>query len=102
VPERGRQRPAVDEARRDRRVHDVAARRRDEEELRKHRGFLESIVEEVPLMIFVKEARDLRFERLNRAGEMLLGIEREEMLARTTTTPSRRRRPTSSLRARCS
>lgn len=56
--------------------HDVAARRRDEAELRKHRLFLESIVEEVPLMIFVKEARELRFERFNRAGETLLGIKR--------------------------
>lgn len=62
--------------------HDVAARRRDEEELRKHRWFLESIIEEVPLMIFVKEASELRFERFNRAGETLLGIEREEMLGK--------------------
>jgi PAS domain S-box-containing protein len=62
--------------------HDVAARRRDEEELRKHRWFLESIVEEVPLMIFVKDARELRFERFNRAGETLLGIKREEMLGK--------------------
>jgi PAS domain S-box-containing protein len=61
---------------------DVAARRRDEEELRKHRWFLESIVEEVPLMIFVKEARELRFERFNRAGETLLGIRREDMLGK--------------------
>jgi PAS domain S-box-containing protein len=62
--------------------HDVGARRADEEELRKHRWFLESIVEEVPLMIFVKEASELRFERFNRAGEALLGIEREELIGK--------------------
>ncbi len=63
-------------------VHDIAPRRVAEEELRKHRRFLESIVEEVPLMIFVKEAKELRFERFNRAGETLLGIRRASMIGK--------------------
>jgi two-component system, chemotaxis family, CheB/CheR fusion protein len=62
--------------------HDIGTRRASEDELRKHRWFLESIVEEVPLMIFVKEARELRFERFNRAGVALLGIKREQLLGR--------------------
>jgi PAS domain S-box-containing protein len=62
--------------------HDIGARRASEDELRKHRWFLESIVEEVPLMIFVKEARELRFERFNRAGEALLGINRDQLIGK--------------------
>ena len=64
--------------------HDIGPRRANEEELRKHRWFLESIVEQVPLMIFVKEASELRFERFNRAGEALLGLMREEMIGKTS------------------
>ena len=41
--------------------------------------FLESIVENIPDMIFVKEAEELRFVRFNGAGERLLGISAEEM-----------------------
>jgi len=44
--------------------------------------FLESIVETVPAMIFVKEASELRFERFNRAGEELLGIPRQDLIGK--------------------
>ena len=40
---------------------------------------VESIVEHIPDMIFVKDAEHLRLVRFNRAGEELLGIPREEM-----------------------
>lgn len=36
--------------------------------------FLESLVQNIPHMIFVKDARDLRFVRINRAGERLTGL----------------------------
>ncbi|MBI2923553.1 MAG: PAS domain-containing protein [Planctomycetes bacterium] len=45
--------------------------------------FLDSIIEYLPAMIFVKDARDLRFERFNRAGEELLGLSREQLIGRT-------------------
>jgi two-component system, cell cycle sensor histidine kinase and response regulator CckA len=45
--------------------------------------FIESIIENIPDMIFVKDAVDLRFVRFNRAGEKLLGISREEMYGKT-------------------
>ncbi len=45
--------------------------------------FLHSIVENIPDMIFVKDARDLRFVRFNRAGEELLGYSRSELLGKT-------------------
>jgi PAS domain S-box-containing protein len=52
------------------------------EELRRAHMFLDSIVENVPDMIFVKEAVDLRFVLFNRAGEQLLGIPRAEMIGK--------------------
>ena len=44
---------------------------------------LRAILENLPLMVFVKDAKDLRFVRFNQAGESLLGIRREEMLGKT-------------------
>jgi PAS domain S-box-containing protein len=45
--------------------------------------FLEAIVENIPDMIFVKDANELAFTRLNRAGEELLGIPRAELLGKS-------------------
>lgn len=41
--------------------------------------FLNSIVDNIPNMVFVKEARDLRFALFNKAGETLLGVSRDEL-----------------------
>ncbi len=41
---------------------------------------LEQIVENIPHMVFVKDADDLRYIRFNRAAEALLGFDRGEML----------------------
>ena len=43
---------------------------------------LGSIVENIPLMIFIKRAKDLRFELVNRAGEELIGLSREQLIGR--------------------
>ena len=45
--------------------------------------FLSSIVENIPAMIFVKDAARLRFELFNKAGEELLGIPREDMIGKS-------------------
>lgn len=45
--------------------------------------FLDTIVESIPHMIFVKEAKDLRFVRFNRAGEQLLGLPREDLYGKS-------------------
>src|SRR6185436_6298501 len=55
---------------------------RAEDELRKAQVFLDSIVENIPDMIFVKEAATLRFVRFNRAGEGLLGFPRDALLGK--------------------
>jgi PAS domain S-box-containing protein len=63
-------------------VRDSTARIAAQREARKQSWFLESIVENVPAMIFVKEATELRFERFNRAGEALLGMDRTALLGK--------------------
>lgn len=44
--------------------------------------FLRSVVENIPDMIFVKDAQDLSFVSINRAGEELLGISRDELIGK--------------------
>lgn len=44
------------------------------------RQLLDSIIENIPDMIFVKQASDLRFKLFNRAGEILLGRGRKTLL----------------------
>jgi PAS domain S-box-containing protein len=41
--------------------------------------FLDTILENIPNMIFVKDASELRFVRLNKAGEELLGLKKEDL-----------------------
>ncbi|MEO5768776.1 MAG: PAS domain-containing protein, partial [Polyangia bacterium] len=45
-------------------------------------AFLDSIIENIPMMVFVKEARNLRFERFNRACEEVVGLPRETVLGK--------------------
>jgi PAS domain S-box-containing protein len=50
--------------------------------VRRSETFISSILENLPDMIFVKEAKDLRFVRLNKAGEDLLGYLRSELMGK--------------------
>jgi PAS domain S-box-containing protein len=61
---------------------DITDRKNAAIELQKMTRFLDSIVENLPIMLFIKEAAGLRFERLNKAGEELLGIPREHVLGK--------------------
>ena len=56
---------------------------RANDETRRMQQFLNSIVENIPNMIFVKDAADLRFVRFNRAGEELLGFPRAELIGKS-------------------
>ena len=53
-----------------------------EEVLQGNGEFLDSIIENIPNMIFVKEAETLRFVRLNKAGEELLGQNRQDLIGK--------------------
>jgi PAS domain S-box-containing protein len=58
-------------------MQDITERKRVEKELRDANAFLDAIIENVPLMLFIKDSTALRFVRVNRAGEDLLGWPRE-------------------------
>jgi diguanylate cyclase (GGDEF)-like protein/PAS domain S-box-containing protein len=45
--------------------------------------FLEAVIEHIPAVVFVKDARDFRFILLNRAGEEFLGVKRDAIIGRT-------------------
>ncbi|MEE4377451.1 MAG: PAS domain-containing protein [Candidatus Competibacteraceae bacterium] len=61
---------------------DITERKQTEQTLWQTRKFLDSIVENLPAMVFVKEAETLRFVQFNKTGETLLGISREELLGK--------------------
>ena len=63
-------------------ARDSTASKQAQEELRSSERFLDSVVENLPNMVFVKDAEELRFVRFNRAGEELLGTSREELIGK--------------------
>jgi PAS domain S-box-containing protein len=60
----------------------VAERDRAENEVRTSRGFLDSVIEQIPHMVFIKDAQELRFVGFNRAGEELLGYTRADLIGK--------------------
>ena len=60
----------------------IGERRHAEEQIRNTQSFLTSIVDNIPNMVFVKDANELRFVRLNKAGEQLLGYREEDLLGK--------------------
>ena len=66
---------------------DITKRKQAEEELAgkiksigNNEKLLDSIIENIPDMIYVKDAGSLRYIKLNKAGEELLGFTKEELL----------------------
>lgn len=61
---------------------DVTEMARAEEALRESKLLVDSVVDNAPFMIFVKEAAEHRFVIFNRAGEELLGYPRSALLGK--------------------
>ena len=59
-------------------THDEVA-----QDLLRTQEFLDTIVENIPIAVFAKCAKDSRYILLNRAGEDYYGVPREQMLGRT-------------------
>lgn len=59
---------------------DITERVRAEQERARSQAFLESVIENIPHMITVKDAKDLRFVMVNRAVERFFGRSRRELL----------------------
>ncbi|BCA54828.1 hypothetical protein W02_19680 [Nitrospira sp. KM1] len=62
---------------------DITDRIQAEEDVHRTRMFLESIVENIPHMIVVKDAKTLELTLVNRAAKMYLGIEQEQLLGKS-------------------
>jgi PAS domain S-box-containing protein len=63
-------------------IREREERLKAEKKLKESERFLNSVVENIPNMIFVKDAKDLRFVQLNKAGEELLGYSCESLIGK--------------------
>ena len=71
-------------------LHDITASKAAEEQLRQTQNFLDTIIENVPVPILVKEvppasgdATEYRYTLINRAAEDLFGISRDYIIGKT-------------------
>jgi PAS domain S-box-containing protein len=64
-------------------VMDITQQKETEAALRQSKALFKSVLENMPAMVFVKDAQHLRFELLNRQGELLLGRPREDLLGKS-------------------
>ncbi|GJL56301.1 MAG: hypothetical protein NPIRA02_34330 [Nitrospirales bacterium] len=62
--------------------NEIAERNRAERALRKSELFLNSIIENIPNVIFVKRAKDLQYVRFNQSGEVLTGYTQREVIGK--------------------
>jgi PAS domain S-box-containing protein len=65
-----------------RRIEAEEALMANEQNLRSVNDFLDKILENIPNMIFVKDAEELRFVRFNKAGEKLIGVSRDDLIGK--------------------
>jgi len=63
-------------------ILDITERKQTEADLHSTQAFLNSIVENLPVGVFIKDAVDLRVMYWNRASEELFGYSREEVLGK--------------------
>jgi PAS domain S-box-containing protein len=63
--------------------NEIAMRREAEEKLQDTGVFLDTVIENLPGMLCIKDAKDLRFILFNRAGEELLGYGRSAFVGKS-------------------
>jgi PAS domain S-box-containing protein len=61
---------------------EMRARRSAENDLLESNRFLDSLIENLPVMVFIKDARTLRYVRQNRAALDLLGLSRADVIGK--------------------
>lgn len=61
---------------------DITKREHAMRDLEIARNELESVIENIPVLVFTKSVDDFRFLRLNRAGEKILGCSREYLIGK--------------------
>ena len=62
---------------------DITEQRHAEQELDKTRQFLDSIIENIPISVVVKDVSTRRFVLVNRAFQEMLGFERKDLIGKT-------------------
>ena len=62
---------------------DITERLRAEKELYRTKAFLDSVLENVPVTVVVKDARDKRYVFVNRSGEDFFGVPRDQIVGKT-------------------
>jgi two-component system CheB/CheR fusion protein len=63
-------------------MQEIDERKKIEKELKENNIFLDAIFQNAPNMIFVKEAKELRFVQLNKDGEKLLGMQKNDVIGK--------------------
>lgn len=65
----------------ERKIAEVELKQKSKE-IKQLNTFLNSVLDNIPNMIFVKDAKELRFVRFNKAGEELLGYKKEDLIGK--------------------
>ena len=63
-------------------VNNITDQKQAEEELKRTNKYLETIFENIPDMLYLKDAKDLNFVQFNKTGEDLTGYSRSELLGK--------------------
>jgi two-component system CheB/CheR fusion protein len=63
-------------------MQEMEARQKIEAVLKENNIFLDTILQNAPNMIFVKEAKELRFIQINKDGEAFLGMPKKEIIGK--------------------
>lgn len=63
-------------------LRDITKRKFLEKKVNESQTFLDSIVDNIPDIIFVKDVNELRYVRLNTAGELFMGVSRSGLLGK--------------------
>jgi diguanylate cyclase (GGDEF)-like protein/PAS domain S-box-containing protein len=64
-------------------IRDLTAKKEAERERAEDKAFVDAVIEHLPVMLFVKDATTRRYRMLNRVGEDLTGMSREEVIGRS-------------------
>jgi PAS domain S-box-containing protein len=64
-------------------ARDITHLKEAEEQLKRSRAFLDSVIQNLPIMVFIKRAEDLKFVLWNKAGEELTGHPASDYIGRS-------------------
>jgi PAS domain S-box-containing protein len=64
-------------------ARDITESRKIAQELQQTNAFLDTVIESIPNMLFVKDAKELKFLKFNKAGENLLGYQKSELIGKS-------------------